>query len=638
MIKKIRFRFFDAYLLIFLLPLVINPWGFTYYEAPKIFFLRVFVSLFLLGGMAYFLKTGKSSVHFGKVSGAMIGVWFLSLLLSTVFSIAPLLSFWGSYERVQGLLSHVFYLLHFIILYQYFRSDEERKKVLGMIFIVSVAVAVYGILQKFGIYLFRLEENPSFLGRIFSTLGQPNFLGQYLLFPIWIGILWLKNANGLRKKVIAAIPLFIMVGAFLLTENRASLFGLAVSLGLYLALMENRLKKLRWVLLAVLTAACVGFIVFVAPNTRSLNSRFLIWQTVPKIAAGHLLLGSGPETFSLTFPRYYPTGLYQYEAIKDNPDRAHDEPLDILLNQGMVGLAVYLAAIFAIIFAALKKRDVFRSPVFAIAFFALTATIISDIFAFQLTSHYLLFFTMLAILASYLEKPVKVEIRRNVFAVFMAGILAAILILNIWQSGKYLAADMVFGRGIDELAANKTSEAFKSFASANELNPDQGYLAFLTGHFYADMGNASGIGEIFAYSRDYLDRFAVFSGSNYEYYMETARVEAYEKKYAEMEKNYNLALEYAPHNPIIWLEWSMRLYETQKYTEAIDRLEKYFSLIPDYWQWGPVIGEKNAEEKETYRIFMKTNADVSVALEIISDSLVKTGDSQKAAFYKQYMQ
>lgn len=85
----------------------------------------------------------------------------------------------------------------------------------------------------------------------------------------------------------------------------------------------------------------------------------LIWSALPELVMDHALLGNGPETLSVVFPKVYPPGLVEYEAVGDIPDRAHNEIFDVLISQGFLGLAVYMAAVLGIIFAAIKKKELF---------------------------------------------------------------------------------------------------------------------------------------------------------------------------------------------------------------------------------------------------------------------------------------
>jgi hypothetical protein len=636
MLKKLnlRLRLFDLYLLVFLLPLAINPWGLTYYELPKIFFLRIFLGIFLLAAVVIFLKRESLPFYAGKKTTILLGLWFLSLLVSTIFSIAPALSFWGSYDRIQGFLSQIFYILHFVIIYQYIREEGAREKLFSMIFWTGAAVALYGILQKCGIYVFKGEENPSFLGRIFSTLGQPNFLGQYLIFPVWIGVYYIRSQLSGNHKILYAAALLLMICIFLMTENRASIFGLTAAFGLYFAFAEDRLEKIRWLVLAALLAGVLAFTVFIAPNTRSIQSRFLIWANTPQIVAGHLLTGSGPETLSLTFPRFYPKELYYYERVTDTPDRAHNEPLDILLNQGVFGIGVYAAAMIAILYISIKRRVLFKDAIFRVTFFAFIATLISNFFSFQMTAHWLLFFTMLALIAVALEKPVTLGIKKNILSVFVAGMIVVSVILNIWQSGRLIAADTVFGNGVEHLAANRNADALRSFITANEINPDQGYLAFYSGHFMAGMGNAAGTPEVLDMAQIFFERSLKFFGQNYEYYLETGRLNSFKKDFAAAAKALEKAGELAPSSPVVIQQWGLMLYRNGEYSQALEKFEKYFAMIPKYWQWGPELNGKTDEEKETYRIFMKTTPGIEETLQATMDCYSKTGQTDKAVYFK----
>ena len=78
------------------------------------------------------------------------------------------------------------------------------------------------------------------------------------------------------------------------------------------------------------------------------TGRIYIWRNVIQLVPEHLLLGGGPDTLGLrtdaAFERYDETlGILIHSAI----DTAHNEYLNILVNQGLLALLSYLAALLA---------------------------------------------------------------------------------------------------------------------------------------------------------------------------------------------------------------------------------------------------------------------------------------------------
>src|SRR3989338_3000449 len=164
---------------------IFNPWGSNLFELPKLQLATLILSITVICIVIKFLKNENLNLRYNKFVLLLFLAWLLSLTLSTVFSIAPQLSFWGSYDRVQGLYSHLVYLSFFVLFVQYFTTTERQKIFLKTLTTIGIIIAIHALLQQVGILTLSDEAMEEFLGRSFSTFGHPNFHGQFLKFPIW---------------------------------------------------------------------------------------------------------------------------------------------------------------------------------------------------------------------------------------------------------------------------------------------------------------------------------------------------------------------------------------------------------------------------------------------------------------------
>ncbi len=109
-------------------------------------------------------------------------VFALIYTLATIHSVLPGISFWGSYDRMQGLYTWLSYIAFFFVLAYSIRSWAQVERVISAIVFASVPVAVYGIMQH-------LHWDPVQWGaptdvRVASTLGNAIFIGAYLLMTM----------------------------------------------------------------------------------------------------------------------------------------------------------------------------------------------------------------------------------------------------------------------------------------------------------------------------------------------------------------------------------------------------------------------------------------------------------------------
>ena len=115
----------------------------------------------------------------------------------------------------------------------------------------------------------------------------------------------------------------------------------------------------------------------------SLSTRLLFYKTALNIIKDYPVFGVGFDNFKTIYPRYRlpeHNKSYSFDII---PERVHSEYLHIALTNGIIGLALYLAFIFAIFYLLIRK---YKSSVekrlksLSIAFVAaITCFLIQDI-------------------------------------------------------------------------------------------------------------------------------------------------------------------------------------------------------------------------------------------------------------------
>ena len=379
-----------------------------------------------------FLKNKEITLRYNKPLLIFTGLWLISLTLSTIFSIAPSLSFWGSYDRVQGFISHLAYVFLFLIFLNVLKGKKEQEVFLKNLLAVSFVVSLHAIIQQFGIGIFAKGAMEEFLGRSFAAFGHPNFLGQFLLFPIWVGIYFLIAS---KRKILVSFIVLPVVFALFLSENRASILGLVISAIFYVLLTLNFKKHYKYLAVSSLALSFAGFILFFAPSLRSLSSRFYLWEGSLKIFPDHPLIGSGLETFKLVFQKVTSAALFDLEQLYSIADRAHNEYLDILVTQGIFGLTVWLSIIFGVFYLAFRKRKLLiKNKLLATCLSAFIAILVSNFFGFSLTTHYVVLGLLLAVLLNNLLKIKFKKIHLGLLTACISGILLTFSVFGIFTA------------------------------------------------------------------------------------------------------------------------------------------------------------------------------------------------------------
>jgi hypothetical protein len=168
------------YLLLLVTPLIFVSNTNELYEFPKMFFVYTTgATIFLLFAVQKLLS-GEKILRPTRV----VLLFLVSFLLSTVFSGHLYTSIWGYFSRFNdGLVSIAIYFLIYLVVINKF-SKEDFSKLFFVICLGSIPISLYGIFQHFG-------SEP--ITRVYSTIGQPNWLAAYLLFVLLYSLRRLHN-------------------------------------------------------------------------------------------------------------------------------------------------------------------------------------------------------------------------------------------------------------------------------------------------------------------------------------------------------------------------------------------------------------------------------------------------------------
>src|SRR3989344_364409 len=195
---------YSFYLLFLLVPLVFTSKTSELFEFNKMW---LAFGLTIIIGASWFTKMiiQKKILLFRTPLDVPIGLFLLSQIISTIFSLDTHVSIWGYYSRFNGgLLSIIAYVfLYYAFMANFFAKAEAGLLIVKRLILVSlfsgIIVALWGLPSHFGYdptcYLFRGTFDVSCWTdafqprvRIFSTLGQPDWLAAYLVILIPIAL------------------------------------------------------------------------------------------------------------------------------------------------------------------------------------------------------------------------------------------------------------------------------------------------------------------------------------------------------------------------------------------------------------------------------------------------------------------
>lgn len=256
--KLIKFGFI---LLFTFVPLLVTKWNYELFEYNKM--MAVYALTALITGAWITKMIAQKELRIVRTSFDIpIILFVLSQLVSAIFSMDPHVSWFGYYSRFNGgMWSVISYVLLFYAFVSNFASGDtyhvsSKKKTqqtvtlpdtgYGMpndiiVFLKSslitvTLVALFGVLERMGIDKHIWVQDVQ--NRVFSTLGQPNWLAAYLIsftplaMVFAIQSLTTKGKTTLRSWItfgVYAVLNALFFITLLYTRSRSGLLGLAVA-------------------------------------------------------------------------------------------------------------------------------------------------------------------------------------------------------------------------------------------------------------------------------------------------------------------------------------------------------------------------------------------------------------------------
>jgi len=395
------------------------------YSNPKLFSIEIGLVLVIASVLfLYSFAVWKKAFHQPVVWG--MGLFLLTLLISTFTSIDHVISWFGNVDRGTGTFFLAILIIAACALGTSLDKITARKYILMPIGLTGVLVSLSVYAEQFG-------------WKVLATGGQGGFMGNssvagtYLLMAFFIILyLFLSNKNrivkllyGTAMAIMLINPIFINLSFFSTTHSglfsligqargaTASIFfGLAVALSVWLITsIKNTKKIIGTMLLSLLIVFTIGGSVLLAtPNTavhnwfvkKESDVRFIYWNIALEGFKAHPLTGTGPETYSYTYQKYLdPIVMLPEHSGEIWSNKPHNAYLEVLSETGIIGAIGYVALFAGLLFSMIRLYQYDRDKRFlAVMSGLLAAYLLNNLIFFDTITSYLLLFMMISVIVA----------------------------------------------------------------------------------------------------------------------------------------------------------------------------------------------------------------------------------------------
>lgn len=423
--QTLRNAIFAGLFLIPFIPFLVSSSLFFPFITTKAFAFRIVVEIVFALWMVLMLLNDE---YRPKRSLVMYGVltFLLVIGIANIFGVEPIKSFWSNFERMEGYIT----LLHlgglFLVTGSVFQA-REWKWWWNTSLVASLIMVFYCLFQLSG----NLEIHQGGV-RVDGTLGNASYLALYFLIHIFIALYyWVKSKTSVERWLYG-ILMIAQASILYATATRGAILGLLGGLFVIALLNINnkeseRIKRWSRYALAVLVGFVLVFLMVknssfvtsspvlsrfsnLSVSSLKTEGRAFVWPMAIEGIKEKPILGWGQDNFNYVFAEHYSAEMYKLEPWFD---RAHNIFLDWAIAGGLLGLISYLALYIIVLISVWKRKNHFSHVEKSVITGLLAAYFFNNFFVFDNLVSYVLFFSLLAYVHSYMSEHEESLISKN---------------------------------------------------------------------------------------------------------------------------------------------------------------------------------------------------------------------------------
>ncbi|MEQ1919317.1 MAG: O-antigen ligase family protein, partial [Elusimicrobiota bacterium] len=335
--------------------------------------------LYLLISSLFFLRTYDSAqvkITMMQMGGlGLLTMWLVRLAVAgrhalnkeDLVCLSPFLAylFWGVFSYLKSpyhmsstdfFLRHLFYMTAaLVVIYEF---DEAAIGRLFKVLTWTAWIAIgYGTLQFVDTAAFP-KPGPgngidpfvwrgAFGNRVFSTYGNPNFYGDFLviMFPILV-TQWFKTK---RWSLVVLIGLLLL--SLVKTGTKGAWLGFALVCFIFgviaFVFFPDQTKPYRKQVLGIIGGLVLGFVGYTAKDLTgrvvSINFRLFTWEATWDMIRTQPWTGTGIGSFPPIYPAFRRPAIFHIEGKHNTEtDHAENEYLEQFFDNGILGFGIFI--------------------------------------------------------------------------------------------------------------------------------------------------------------------------------------------------------------------------------------------------------------------------------------------------------
>lgn len=235
--------------------------GAYFVDLYSYFRMQIFVAVTILFSLylVFCLVTGSVKINKHKAYIPML-IYVVMVVVSYLFSEYKQVAFLGDFERYEGTLTLIAYMLILFYTMQVIRNEAAIRLILKCFVVSCVLLGIWGILQVLGV---RLDMIPQFLyipaklrGMVNMTKSMntsavtwfftnQNYTSFFMVFPICLFGMCCIAEEDMKKKVLFAVLTGLMMFCLWRAASLGGMVGLAVA-GVAALLIAGGKNIVKW--------------------------------------------------------------------------------------------------------------------------------------------------------------------------------------------------------------------------------------------------------------------------------------------------------------------------------------------------------------------------------------------------------